>query len=380
MKAQPRRKVAVVTGTRAEYGLLRSTMRAIDSHPKLALQTVVTGMHLVRKFGHTVDQIAADGWRIDARVPMQTGRDSRADQAQGLARGLAGLARFFERGKTDLVVVLGDRIEAVAGALAAVTTGRFCAHLHGGDVAVGDVDEGLRHAITKLAHLHFAATDRSARRIVRLGERPDRVYTVGAPGLDRMGELLGQEVRVTNPDTPSALVVQHPCGRSAKIEQQVMSAVLRAVLASDLSATVIYPNSDAGHTGIIRAIQAAKKKAGPSLRSVRNLGRDDYLLALARANVLVGNSSSGIIEAASAGTPAVNVGDRQRGRQKSGPSVIDCGETFAQVCTAIARARSKRPRIGSATCYGDGRAGDKIAQILAKVRLDESLRRKRITY
>ncbi|MFQ5490978.1 MAG: UDP-N-acetylglucosamine 2-epimerase [Phycisphaerae bacterium] len=381
MKARQRRRVAVVTGTRAEYGLLCSTMGAIHRHPALELQTVVTGMHLVRKFGYTADKVAADGWHIDTRVPMQTGRDSRADQALGLARGIEGMARFFERAKTDLVVVLGDRIEATAGALAAVTTGRFCAHLHGGDVAIGDVDEGLRHAVTKLAHLHFAATDQSARRIARLGERPDTVFTVGAPGLDRIRELLGGANKVSKSDTPSALVVQHPCGRSVEQERRVMAALLRAVAGAGLSATVIYPNSDPGHTGIIQAIGAGKKKkAGRSLRSVRSLERDEYLRTLAKAHVLVGNSSSGIIEAASAGTPAVNIGSRQQGRQRSGAYVVDSGETCPRIRAAIAKAITLRPKMGAKTCYGQGRTGEKIARILARVRLDETLRRKRITY
>ena len=168
-KARRRRRVAVITGTRAEYGVLRSVMSTIADEPRLQLQTVVTGIHLLREFGHTVDTITRDGWRIDARVKMQEGSDEPLDQAVGLSRGVAGIARFLERARTDIVLVLGDRIEALAGALAAVTTGRVLAHIHGGDVAPGDFDDSQRHAITKLAHLHLAATRRSARRIIRMG-------------------------------------------------------------------------------------------------------------------------------------------------------------------------------------------------------------------
>lgn len=380
MNAGRRRRVAVVTGTRAEYGLLRSTARAIDAHPRLRLQLVVAGMHLLKKFGRTIDEITADGWRVDARVPMQSGTDDGLDQAVGLSRGLAGMARFFEGAATDVVVVLGDRVEAMAGALAGVTTGCLVAHIHGGDVAPGDLDEGFRHAITKLAHLHLPATQQAARRIIRLGERPEHVHVVGAPGLDRLLEALGSFGQRGHRKQPWALVLQHPTGRSPQRERRTMASILRALADSHLRPVVIYPNSDRGHTGIIAAIEAAIGRAGGNLRVERSLARDDYLRLLADVRVLVGNSSSGIIEAASAGTPAVNVGDRQAGRQRSGRSVIDCGETRDQIRTAIAKALKRRPRLGTRTCYGDGRAGQRIAEVLARAGIDPHLWRKQITY
>ena len=388
MRSTRPRRVAVVTGTRAEYGLLRSTMRAIDRHPRLRLQLVVTGMHLLRKFGRTIDAITSDGWRIDARVPMQTGLDDRLDQAVGLSRGVAGMARYFERAGTDVVVVLGDRLEAAAGALAAITTGRIVAHIHGGDVAVGDVDDSLRHAITKLAHIHLAATAQAARRIIRLGERRECVFNVGAPGLDRLTEVLRVRSATTVSESPRglkpaarmALVVFHPAGRSPAREGRTMSAILRAVADAALTPMVVYPNSDPGHTGIIAVIEKARRRKRAPLQAMRSLARDDYLRLLAEARVLVGNSSSGIIEAASAGTPAVNIGDRQGGRQHSSPSVVDCGESYAEIRAAISTALSKRPRRGHRTCYGDGQAGQRIAKILAGIRIDEHLRRKQITY
>jgi UDP-hydrolysing UDP-N-acetyl-D-glucosamine 2-epimerase len=369
----------VVTGTRAEYGLLRSTMQAIGHHRRLELQLAVTGMHLLESFGHTIDEITADGWRVDARVRMQSGNDADLDQAIGLSRGVAGLARFFDRAATQVVVVLGDRIEATAGALAGATTGRIVAHIHGGDVAPGDLDEGLRHAITKLAHVHLAATRQAARRIVRLGERPEHVHVVGAPGLDRLADVLSNRGRARRRKQPVALVLQHPTGRSPHLERRTMSAILRAVTECNLQPIVIYPNSDRGHTGIIAAINAAARRNG-ELRVERSLARDDYLRLLADVRVLVGNSSSGIIEAASAGTPVVNIGDRQAGRQRSGRSVIDCGETRDEISAALAKALRRRPRLGARTCYGDGHAGRRIADILAGTTCDQSLRRKRITY
>lgn len=374
------RRIAVVTGSRAEYGLLRSTMEAIKKHRDLKLQVVVTGMHLLGKFGHSVDEIVRDGWRIDARVKMQAGDDGPLDQATGLARGVSGVARFLEQGKTDIVVVLGDRIEAMAGALAAVTTGRLIAHIHGGDVAPGDFDDSLRHAITKLAHLHLTATRAARRRIMLMGEGPERVHWVGAPGLDRLMHSIRQ-VKNARRRTGRALIVHHPCGRTAARERRVMNAVLRAVEGAGLARTIVYPNSDRGHTGIIEAIEAHRRCAGDgSVRVIRSLDHDTYLRMLIDAEVLVGNSSSGIIEAATAGTPSVDVGPRQRGRQPGGRAVINADESVSSIRGAVQKALRKRPIIGRPTVYGDGCAGSRIGGLLATVPLDDSFRRKTGTF
>jgi len=378
-----RRRVAVVTGSRAEYGLLRSSIAAIAAHPRLELQLVVTGMHLLPKFGRTVDEIRADGWQIAARVPMQSGRDRPGEQALGLARGVAGMARFFERAATQIVLVLGDRIEAMAGALAAVTTGRVLAHVHGGDVALGDFDESLRHAITKLAHVHFTATRQSRRRVLRLGEDPRRVFLVGAPGLDRLRELLeeGAEGRAGRRPSGVALVVQHAYGRPAAREEQVASLVLRAVAEAGLKRLIVYPNSDRGHDGVLRAIERhARTCPADQVRVFRSLPRDDYLRALIRADVLVGNSSSAFIEAPFAGTPAVNVGQRQAWRQPGGPVIVHAAESLSAIRAAIRSALDRPRRRVARSVYGDGHAGERIARILARLRLTPALRRKRIAY
>jgi UDP-N-acetylglucosamine 2-epimerase (non-hydrolysing)/GDP/UDP-N,N'-diacetylbacillosamine 2-epimerase (hydrolysing) len=381
-----RRRIAVVTGTRAEYGLLRSTLEAIRAHRRLELQLVVTGMHLLRKFGHTVDDVVGDGWRIDARVRMQVGSDDPTDQAIGLSRGIAGIARFLERADADVVVVLGDRVEAMAGALAAVTTGRVLAHIHGGDVAPGDFDDTLRHAITKLAHVHFVATPKSLRRVLRLGETPEHVHLVGAPGLDRLAQLITASHRRAGSRgrdhlcPPTALVVQHPCGRTAVVERRVMEDVLRAVRSTGLRQVIVYPNSDRGHRGIIQAIERHASANGDGVQPVRSLPHDDYLRALLRADVLVGNSSSGIIEAPFAGTPSVDVGDRQAGREPGGACVIHADESLSSISAALRRALKKRPRSGAPRVYGDGRAGERIARLLATLQLTPRLTRKRLAF
>lgn len=368
-----------MTGARSEYGLLRSLMEAIRTHPRLELQVVATGMHLLPQFGRTVDEIARDGFRIDARIPMQTGSDSPTDQALGLARGIAGMAEFFQRARSDIVLVLGDRIEAMAAALAAVTTGRVLAHVHGGDVAPGDFDDSLRHAITKLAHVHFAATSQSARRIVRMGEDPRRVHVVGAPGLDRLRQLTAR-VPARRARSGAALVVQHPCGRPATVEERITSKLLDAVAATGLRRIVICPNSDRGHRGIVRAIKRhADQHLDGEVEVHRSLPRDDYLRLLLRVDMLVGNSSSGLIEAPVAGTPVVNVGDRQRGREASGPGVIHVAETRTAILAGVRRALRRRMRPAGSGTFGDGRAGWRIAAILARLRITRELLRKQIT-
>lgn len=379
-RSQPRRRIAIVTGTRAEYGLLRTIMDAVDRHPGLHLQLVVTGMHLIRKFGFTVNDIVREGRTIDARIKMQRGDESPTDQAEGLARGLQGMARYFIEAKTDLVVVLGDRVEAMAGALAAVTTGKVLCHIHGGDIAPGDLDESFRHAITKLSHLHLTGTKRAAKRIARMGEDETRIHFVGAPGLDRIVQLVPPGRR-RSVKTGRALVVQHPCGRSVAYERRLMSSLLHAVDAANLTPVVIYPNSDRGHTGIVSAIESYRsRRRRSSARIVRSLGHDEYLRLLADSDLLVGNSSSGIIEAAAVGTPSVNVGGRQEGRERGGNSIVDCAETGDAIAVAITQAIKKRPITGGNGVYGDGRSGRRMADIVAKVRLTPDFLRKQNTY
>ena len=379
MGRRRKRRVAVVTGTRAEYGLLTSTMEAIRDSRRLELRLVATGMHLLRRFGATVRQIRADGWSVDAVVRMQRGDDTRLDQAQGLASGIRGIAGFLVETDADIVLVLGDRIEALAGALAGTTTGRLVAHVHGGDVAAGDFDDATRHAITKLSHVHLAATHDAARRIHRLGESRDRIHVVGAPGLDRLRAIAEGE-HVTS-DPSAALIVHHARGRKAVHEARVMRAILGAVTRRGLHATVVYPNTDRGHSGIVGAIQQARRDHRRSdLRVVRNLPRDAYLRQLIKSRVLIGNSSSGIIEAATAGTAVVNIGPRQKGRLRAGRCIVEADETAASINRALDRALRMRPRIGAKTAYGCGQAGSAIARVLETVDLSDAFRCKLICY
>ena len=371
-----KRRVAVITGTRAEYGLLRTVMRAVHAAKRLQLQTVVTGTHLLSKFGRTIRQIESDGWKIAAAVPMQTGRDSRLDQARGLAKGVRGIAAFLDRAGSDIVVILGDRIEALAGALAGVTTGCVVAHIHGGDVAPGYIDDTLRHAITKLSHVHLAASQDAAERIIKMGELPADVHVVGAPGLDEIVQAVRRRKTPSDPTgEPFALFSFHPTGRSPSVEKRAARASLSALHQVGLKVIVTYPNSDPGHSGIIAAL-----KDDSRLRIVRSFARDEYIDMLLTCGVMVGNSSSGIIESASAGVPAVNIGFRQAGRVPGGPGVINCREDKAAIVRAIRKALAMKLKPSPDPPYGDGRAGKRIAGILARTKLSDKRTPKRIAY
>lgn len=381
-----RRNVCVVTGTRAEYGALRPVMRAIDRTTGLHLQVCISGMHLLRRFGFTARTVQRDGWGETFRVPMQTDRDSPAEQALGLGRGVQGMASAFAAHRTDVVVVLGDRIEALAGALAGSLCGLAVAHIHGGEVAIGQQDDAIRHAISKLAHLHLVATAEAAHRLVRMGEPKWRVRRVGAPALDVLYQtprpsaawvegLLG----VAAPDG-FIIVAQHPVDPDAGEERRRMQQTLWAVARTKLPALIIWPNSDPGHSGIIEAIQSPPE--GLAARVVRSLPHEDFLKAMLAASAIVGNSSAGIIEAPAAGTPSVNIGPRQAGRLRDRASVIDCGYGRRAIATALDRALRLKNRLRPhrRTPYGDGTAAGRIAECIRRLRIEPRLLRKQNDY
>ncbi len=380
------RKVCVITGTRAEYGLLKPILERIRSSRSLRLSLIATGMHLAREFGNTVELILADGFPVDARVDMLLSGDTPQAMAKSLGVGIYGIAQALEEIKPEVVLVLGDRVEALAGASAGFLSGLAVAHVHGGDVARG-LDEPMRHAITKLSHLHFAATSKSRERLIKMGERPEHVFQVGAPGLDVIlkERLLSQrEVRRRfglKPHERPLLVVQHPLTTEPDRARDQMLITLGAIKSLGERTFLIYPNADAGGRAMIEAIR--EHEGLPFLTTFVNLPRREYLSLLKMARVLVGNSSSGIIEAPAFRIPAVNIGERQAGRERS-TNIIDVPHREEEILRAIRKAARDRAFLKRVeTChnpYGDGRAGERIARILKRVSLDESLLAKSLTY
>lgn len=336
----------MVTGARADYGLLEPVMRAIDAHRKLRLSVVVAGLHLVQRTDRDV------AFPIAARVPMQRAGDSGfAADVRAMARGVAGFGGVFARLKPDFVLVLGDRVEAFAAATAASLGGVRVAHVHGGDRAEGVADEAMRHAITKLAHVHLAATKTSARRITRMGESPGAVFRVGSPSIDGL--------RGVTPlfGAPPIVLVQHPIGATDAQEERWARQTLAAARATKLDVFIGGPNRDAGSRGVRRGL-GLQRGAG-------HLPRRDFARLLAGARLIVGNSSAGLIEAAALRVPCVNVGPRQHGREKP-RNVVDCDYGRDHVRRAIERALKLDLR-RMAHPYGDGRAGERIAHVLATV-------------
>jgi UDP-hydrolysing UDP-N-acetyl-D-glucosamine 2-epimerase len=374
-----KRRVCFVTGTRAEFGLMRRALIAIRDHPKLTLQTVATGMHLDRRRGRSLDLIARDGFRVDRVVGWKTSDDPDGT-AVATGRATGALAAVFGELRSDIVLIAGDRVEAFAAASAAHISGRIVAHVHGGDRALGIVDDSLRHAITKLAHLHFPATKLAAQRIRRMGEDGWRVHRVGSPGIDGFDrDAVSSSVEIAGV-APSrfALLVLHPADVDDVLECRRARMVLRETCRVGFDRVVIvYPNNDPGSGGIVRCWD---KSATVNI-AFRNLDRGRFLTLLRDAAVLVGNSSSGIIEAASFGTPVVDIGHRQLGRERS-RNVKHVEYHPAAIRDALGRIwnRGHPRRWWGINVYGRSGSAGRIASVLATVKLDNRLRRKLIAY
>lgn len=380
------RRVAVVTGSRAEFGLLAPVMRAVRARPDLELMVIAAGSHLVSPALTYQEVKAAFGAHIVDAVPMQVaGRTGRDADVEALGLGVGRFGRAFFRVMPDWVVVLGDRIEAFAAAAAASVGGFALAHIHGGDRAEGVADEAMRHAITKLAHLHLAATAQSAQRIIRMGENPDLVRTVGSPAIDGLAEIPAlPDDEYEGLGRPNVVFLMHPVGRPAEHEETVAAAALEAVLADpDARVLALYPNLDPGREGVLAAVQSAERRHAGRVTVRMHLPRERFVGLLRRLadgrGLLVGNSSAALIEAAALRVAAVDIGPRQNGRERAG-NVVACGETDAQISGAIAAAR-RLDLASLAHPYGDGRAGERIAAALAEVNPhDPRLLRKRCAY
>ena len=363
------RRILVVTGTRAEYGLLRTVLDGIDQHSELHGLLVVTGAHLLPEV-NTIAEIRADR-TVDAEVQMQSpGREGRMADVEAVGRGIQGFARAFAHLKPDVVLVLGDRIEVFAAASAASIGGIRVAHLHGGDRAEGVADEAMRHAVTKLSHLHLPATSESAERIRRMGEPSEMVVEVGSPAadsLDGMGVM--SEEDFSDIGSPRTIFLMHGVGASDEEEHAMASEVLASCV-SEGPVLALAPNTDPGSAGIRKAI----KNAPAGISKVDHLPRDRFIGALRRVDALVGNSSAGLIEASIVGCPAINIGQRQGGRERPG-NVLDLPSPNAtDIRGAIESAKQMSRDLPHP--YGDGRCGERVAEVLARLDLSGSPRKR----
>jgi UDP-hydrolysing UDP-N-acetyl-D-glucosamine 2-epimerase len=379
------RRITVVTGTRADYGLLRWLMAEIDGREALSLSIVATGTHFAEEFGSTYLAIVDDGFTIDERVDI-LGDDSPLGVARSAGVATAGIAEALDRLRPDLVVVLGDRFEILAATQAAMLLGIPVAHIAGGEVTEGAIDDSIRHAITKMARLHFTAAGDYTDRVIQLGEQPSTVFQVGAVGLDNLAllDLLDERALsgmlgfdVTR--HPLAVCTHHPETLAGQSAAEALAPLLQA-LESRPNLTVVFTksNADVGGREMNRLVDDFIAAHPTRMAAFASLGQLRYLSLLTIADVVIGNSSSGIVEAPSAGTPTVNIGDRQKGRLRA-PSVIDVANDTVAITNAIGEALSDDAQSVARrreSPFGEPGSAVRIADVLETVDL-EALRTKR---
>jgi len=373
------RKVCVVTGSRAEYGILRPLLAALRADPGFELRLVVCAMHLSATFGLTYREIEADGFAIDRRVEMAPDADTAAGVTKSIGRGCIGFADAFAELKPDLLVLLGDRYEILAAAAAALVARIPVAHIHGGELTEGAIDDAIRHAVTKMSHLHFCAAEPYRQRVIQLGEAPERAFTVGALGLDNLAAipLMSRHELETDLDfrfgDRMVVVTYHPATLEAGDPAAGLAALLKALdRFPELRAVITYPNADAGANALIDGIEAYAARRKGRVLLVKSLGTRRYLSLVAQAAAIIGNSSSGIIEVPSFRVPTVNLGTRQRGRLRA-RSIVDCAEEPEAILRAIQTALSSEFRagfMGMANPYGDGKTAPRILERLRAADLE----------
>lgn len=378
-RTSPKRTICVVTGSRAEYGLLYWLLKEIQGDQDLALRLVVTGAHLSAKFGNTCKAIEDDGFTISARVDLQQDNDDTASVCNAVADGIKGFCAAYEEISPDILVVLGDRFEILAAVQTALFQRIPVAHIHGGEITTGAFDDAIRHAITKMSQIHFVSAEPYRRRLIQMGEAPDRVHLTGALALDNiarldfMSRVALEESLGVSLGSPFFLVTYHPVTLDDVGSKRGLEAMLEA-LDDFPQATIIMTgvNADPGHLEIDRMMQGYAKRHKDRVHCFSSLGQRRYLSAMKLAQVVIGNSSSGIFEAAALSTPSVNIGSRQDGRLR-GASIIDCAENTQVIRDAITTALSPtftKNLAGQSVPYGDGNAAGRMVHILKKVDLE----------
>jgi GDP/UDP-N,N'-diacetylbacillosamine 2-epimerase (hydrolysing) len=378
-------KICVVSGTRAEYGLLYWTMKAIQDNPNVELAVCVTGMHLSPEFGLTYKQIVSDGFQIDGKIEMLVSSDTSVGITKSIGLGLIGFADFFERTKPDWILVLGDRFEIFAAVTAAMIARIPVAHCHGGEATEGLIDEAIRHSITKMSHLHFTSTIEYRNRVIQLGEQPDSVFYVGGLGIENINRLnlLNKEEFESSIDfrlsSLNFLVTFHPVTLdNATAEEQFVELVQALSEFKEAKIIITKPNADHDGRVIIKLIDEFVSKNPNNVISFISLGQIRYLSAIRHCQVVIGNSSSGIIEVPSFKKPTVNIGDRQQGRVES-KSVISCKPEKKSILEAINIALSEDfqnqlPNIKNP--YGEGNSSIKILDTIINKSVHNILKKK----
>lgn len=378
-----KRKICVVTGTRADYGLLRWVMQGIKDDPGLTLQVIATGMHLSPEFGLTYQAIERDGFCIDRKLEMLVSSDSTAGVAKSMGLGLIGFADALSELQPDLLVVLGDRFEIFSAVSAALVARIPVAHLHGGETTEGAFDEALRHSITKMSHLHFVATEEYRRRVIQLGEQPERVFLVGGLGIDNIKrlKLLDRAELEASLDfklgPKNLLITFHPVTLESATAARQMEELLAALSAlTDTNLIFTMPNADADGRLLITMVEQFVAQHA-NARAYTSLGQQRYLSCIAHVDGVIGNSSSGLLEAPSLKKGAINIGDRQRGRVQAA-SVINCQPDRRSIGAALDQLYSQAFQASLrqvSNPYGEGGASEKVVRALKKQDLNHIVKK-----
>jgi len=378
-----KRKICIVTGTRAEYGLLRWVMNGIQQSSKLELQIIATGMHLSPKFGLTYREIEKDGFHIDKKVEMLVSSDTPNGVAKSMGLGMIGFADALGDLRPDLMLVLGDRYEIFSAVAAAMIARIPVAHLHGGEATEGLIDEPIRHSVTKMSHLHFVATEEYRKRVIQLGEQPGSVFLVGGLGIDNIVKLklLGHKELEQSLDfklgSKNLMITFHPVTLENSTSEEQMQELLAALgKLKDTHLIFTMPNADTGGHILFRLIEDFVEKH-PHLKAFASLGQLRYLSCIQHIDGVVGNSSSGLAEVPSFKIGTINIGDRQRGRIKA-DSVIDCEPTRQSIGEALKKLYStdfQRTLKTIVNPYGTGGASEAIVKILEDISLSDILKK-----
>lgn len=384
-----KRKVLSVTGIRSDYALMASLYKAIDRHPKLKLDLIVTGAHLAKRFGYTVREIEADGFFIADHIKSLIDSDSKAARIKGAAIQLARLVKSIDKIKPDILLILGDREEAIMTALVGTYLNIPIVHIGGGDQSYGNNDDVIRHAITKLAHVHLTTNLKSKSNILKLGEQSFRVINVGHPGLDRLLGVpkisrreLSKKLSFDVTKRPTIFALQHPLSTEIDKSYKHMKLTLEAVKDLGYKTIMVYPNSDAGSRQIIRAIENYRSQI-PNMKIFKNISRLEFVNLMRIADCMIGNSSAGIIEAPFLHLPVINIGRRQQGRLAA-KNVTFVDHNKKQIMSAVKRACfDKQYRKIVKNCsnpYGDGKTSQRVVKILTNLKIDNKLMIKKLEF
>jgi len=385
------KKIVAVTGARSEYDLLSPIFKKIANDSRFLFQILATGSHLSESFGKTVNYIKKDGYEIVDYVYNLIDTNDKAGRIISIGNQINGLVQSFLRNKPDIVLVAGDREEAISVTMTCAYMDIPVAHFFGGDIAKdGNIDNSVRYAASKFAHIHFTTLEQHSQNLLKLGEEESRIFTVGNPALDKfldekvisVAELSKRVDFKIEENEPYLVLIQHPIISQVHLQEQHIKETLNAIVDSRLKCFINYPNSDAGHFAIIEAYRKYSEKY-PQLKLFQNLDRLTYINLLRKAACLLGNSSSGILEAPSIGLPTINIGLRQRGRIH-GNNVIFVDNDQQQIENAIKKAISDLDFISkvknSSNPYGDGKTASRVVEVLANLELGETLIYKNITY